>query len=780
MSNGKEREQKRLNEVMEMINSEINDLQKEAQKRKEEVIFQRRHFGDEVKVNMDTFDDYLESIIHLRQEASSLTVSERIYKQVSDRLSTLQRMKEKPYFGRIDFKENDMPAAEQVYIGISSLTDPNDEQFLVYDWRAPISSIYYDYEPGPAKYETPGGTIEGRLENKWQFIIKNGILEGMFDTSVTIGDEILQQVLGKSTDKKMQSIVATIQKEQNKVIRHDRGKLLIVHGAAGSGKTSVALQRIAYLLYKYRDNLNAEQIILFSPNKMFSNYVSNVLPELGEENMQQMTFQQYLHKKLHKRFYVEDPYEQIEFVLSEKNSPIYEMRLANIEFKSSLDFFHIIQNYAKSLVTSGMRFKNIKFRGKTILSGREIEEQFYQPFNDLRFHNRLEKIVEWIIKQIDEFQKEEQNEQWVLDEMELLSEEEYRKFHRYLANKKGFKREKISDYELERNDLAYYIVEKKLNPLKRRVKAFQFIHFKKIYEQLFTDNSLVDQLFDDKKPSHWSGICELTIHMLKENKLYYEDATPFLFLQEHILGFEANRSIKHIVVDEGQDYSPFQFEFLKRVYPNAKMTVLGDFNQAIFVHAREKNSFDTLRTLYDTNETEFIQLEKSYRATKPIIEFTRTLIPHGEKIIPFDRDGNKPSLTYANNKDVLHEKIINKIKELQKEGYKSIAVICKSAKESEKAFEILRKNIKMKLITKGSFEYEQGVVVIPSYLAKGIEFDAVNIYDASVDVYDDEGLRKVFYTACTRAMHELYLYSVGKENSFLQNAIQNNFLQIDE
>lgn len=400
-------EQKRLNDIIKIISKQIDVLENEAQKHKEDVIYQRRHFGDEVKVNMDTFDDFLESIIHLRQEAQSLTVSEKIYKHASERLSTLKRMKEKPYFGRIDFKEHGETNVEKVYIGVSSLTDENDEEFLIYDWRAPISSVYYDYEPGPALYETPGGTVEGSLEKKWQFIIKNGLLEAMFDTSVTIGDDILQHVLGESTDKKMQSIVATIQKEQNRVIRHDKGKLLIVHGAAGSGKTSVALQRIAYLLYKYRENMNAEQIILFSPNKMFSSYVSNVLPELGEENMQQMTFQQYLHRRLGNQFQVEDPYEQLEYVLKENSSPTYKTRLANIQFKASLLFFHTIQNYIQSLETSGMYFKNIKFHGEMIVSAQEIEEEFYKNNSGLRLHNRLEKIAEWIIKQINEFQQKE-------------------------------------------------------------------------------------------------------------------------------------------------------------------------------------------------------------------------------------------------------------------------------------------------------------------------------------------------------------------------------------
>ena len=340
-----------------------------------------------------------------------------------------------------DFIEEGNSTQEQIYIGISSLSDTSGEDFLIYDWRAPVSSVYYDYQPGPAKYATPGGTIQGILEKKWQYLIRGGVLQSMFDTSLTIGDEILQQVLGKGTDKQMHNIVATIQQEQNRIIRHDHGRLLIVHGAAGSGKTSAALQRIAYLLYKYRDRLNADQIILFSPNTMFSSYVSNVLPELGEENMQQVTFQEYLDHRLSKEFQVENPYEQLEYVLTAANTPSYRSRLASIRFKASTRFFEAIQSYRQSLELSGMLFKDITFRGKPIVTAQQIAERFYSHDTSLRFHNRLEKLKDWLIKKINEVQKVERTKPWVQDEIELLSNEDYHKAHIYLAEKRGFKKE---------------------------------------------------------------------------------------------------------------------------------------------------------------------------------------------------------------------------------------------------------------------------------------------------------------------------------------------------
>ncbi|OCA88932.1 RNA polymerase recycling motor HelD [Pseudobacillus wudalianchiensis] len=771
-----QQEQKRVDRVIETITERISRLEKDTSRHRNEVVQIRKHFWDEVKVNVDTFDDYLETIIGLRQEAQALSVSQSTHRHASKRLAALRRMQEIPYFGRIDFMEGGTSTPEQVYIGISTLTDESGEHFLIYDWRAPVSSVYYDYQPGPANYVTPGGVIEGQLEKKWQYLIRGGTLQSMFDTSLTIGDEILQQVLGKGTDKHMHNIVATIQQEQNRIIRHDRGRLLIVHGAAGSGKTSAALQRIAYLLYKYRDSLNADQIILFSPNSMFNSYVSNVLPELGEENMQQVTFQEYLDHRLSKQFQIEHPYDQLEYVLTASNTPVYKSRVASIRFKASTAFFEAIHSYRKSLELAGMVFKGISFRGTSIVTAQQIADRFYSHDTSLRFHNRLEKLKDWLIKQIEEAEKAERKKPWVQEEIELLSNEEYHEAYTYLAKKRGFKEEDIADYDMEPKALAQLIVRQKLTPLRKRIRAFRFIDIKGIYKQLFVDPLQIQQWLE-KTPAEWTDICRLTVNALDEDKLLYEDATPFLLMKELILGFQTNSSIKHIIVDEAQDYSPFQFEFLKRLFPWAKMTVLGDFNQAIFAHASEMVDFQTLTSLYGSAETNVINLTRSYRSTKPIIEFTRRLIPNGDRIVPFERDGKRPVLTQLSDHADLHRCIASKVADWRQQGYHSIAIICKSAEESNRAYEALSSIEDIKLLKNGSLEYEQGVVVIPSYLSKGIEFDAVIIYDASQQVYGDESLRRVFYTACTRAMHDLQLYSVGEPSPLLQNALQEHLIQ---
>lgn len=778
MNSAFEQEQQRVRGVMEIITDRISKLEEETSRHRNEVVHIRKHFWDEIKVNIDTFDDFLETIIGLRQEAQALSVSQSTHKHASSRLSTLRRMKDVPYFGRIDLLEEGMTKPEQVYIGISTLTDEDGDQFLIYDWRAPVSSVYYDCQPGPFLYETPGGIIEGHLEKKWQYLIRGGILQSMFDTSLTIGDEILQQVLGKGTDKFMHNIVATIQQEQNRIIRHDRGRLLIVHGAAGSGKTSAALQRIAYLLYKYRDRINADQIILFSPNTMFNSYVSNVLPELGEENMQQVTFQEYLNHRLSKEFQVENPYEQLEYVLTAENSPFYRRRVASIQFKASIRFFEAIKSYRKSLELSGMTFKDLIFRGKPIITAEQISERFYSNDLSLRFHNRLETLKEWLMNIIKEQEKAERSKEWVQDEIELLSNEEYHKLRSFLTQKRGIKSEALENYEFEQKALAKLIVRKKFKELRKQIQQLAFVDIKSIYRQLYIDPQAINKWIEGDTPEEWVYICQSTLASLDDGKLSYEDATPFLLMQELILGFQMNSSIKHIVVDEAQDYSPFQFEFLKRLFPSARMTVLGDFNQAIFAHASKTVDFHILMNLYGTSETEVINMTRSYRSTKPIIEFTRRLVPNGEQIIPFNREGDRPVLTQLFDHVQLHQRIEKKVAEWRNLPYKSIAIICKSAEEAIRAFENLSHLEGIKIIKNSSSEYEQGIVVIPSYLAKGIEFDAVIIYDASERTYGDESLRRIFYTACTRAMHDLQLYSVGEPSEFLRNALQDGYVRV--
>ncbi|MBO1625686.1 RNA polymerase recycling motor HelD [Bacillus arachidis] len=773
-------EQHRVKEVVGKIKNHIDTLERYTSAAMKDVVQIRKHFWDDVTVNVDNTEEAIETAASIKQQAELLSEREQSHRHAYQKLKGLQRLQQSPYFGRIDFLEDGEKSEDAIYLGIHSFYDENTEQFLVYDWRAPISSLYYDYSVGRAKYEAPNDVISGEMTLKRQYVIRNGQIVSMFDTGVTIGDKLLQEVLGNNANTQMKSIVSTIQKEQNQIIRNEKSRLLVVQGAAGSGKTSAALQRVAYLLYRYRDSLHADQIVLFSPNSMFNSYVSTVLPELGEDNMKQTTFQEYLECHIDKKFELEDPFTQMEYVLTRMEEKSYETRLEGIRYKASSDFIEVVDRYVSYLKREGMLFKDIKFRGEVLISKEQIKERFYEFDSSIRIPNRIKLISEWLLKKLKEQEKIERKKLWVEEEVQLLDKETYAKVHQKLQQRQEYSQDAFDEFEREQNMLAAIVVKEHFKPLRRRVKKLQFIHTPAIYIQIFKDPQFAKQLVEESKlPQRWNEICKETIEKIQDLYMSYEDATPYLYLKDQLEELQRNTSVQHIFIDEAQDYSAFQYAFLKRIFPHTKMTILGDFNQTIYEHASE-NEFSQLSTLYGEELSERIVLTRSYRSTKQIIEFTRQLITDGHEIEPFQRDGKQPSITEVKERKAHHKKIVDQIEQLKQRGHKTIAVICKTAEESKEAYLALQTSLQVRLIKKETSSFDTGILIIPSYLSKGVEFDAVIIYDASKKKYSRESERKLFYTACTRAMHELYIYSVGEMNAFLQSVSTDTYMLENE
>ncbi|MEH6994566.1 RNA polymerase recycling motor HelD [Neobacillus drentensis] len=744
-------EQERVSTVIMEIDKKKQKLQQNTGGVSSDVLELRKTFWEDVTVNMDEPDDVIETAASIKQQAELLSERERTYKQMDKQLRILERLSYSPYFGRIDFLETGENNADHVYLGIASLMDENDENFLIYDWRAPISSLYYDFAPGPASYHTMDGKIEGEMNLKRQFIIRAANIKAMFDTGVTIGDEMLQEVLGNNANAQMKSIVATIQREQNLIIRNEKSKLLIVQGVAGSGKTSAALQRVAYLLYRYRDTLKSENIMLFSPNPLFNSYVSTVLPELGEENMEQATFMEYLNNRIGTQFEVEDPFDQMEFLLNNKEGHLdYQARVKGIRYKSSLAFKQIIDQYVIDLSGKGLLFKDLIFRGEIVFSKEAIYDYFYSLDNSFTIPNRLEMVKDWLLRELKRRVKQERSKSWVEEEVQYLDKEDYLEVYQELQSKERFTDKSFDDFEQEQKFLAEKVVKQKFRPLFARVKRLNFIDMQGLYSQLFkrgADNKEV--LLDD-----WTQICLQTAEQLANFKIAYEDATPFVYLQDLLKGRKSTTGIRHIFIDEAQDYSPFQFALIERLFPYSKMTLLGDFNQAIFSGA---TGSPTVISDYEEKgeDIEKIILTKTYRSTKEIVDFTSSLIEGGNSIEAFNRHGEKPTIKKA-EPHLLNGFIQDKIYEFFKEGHRTIAVICRTAAESKTVYNALKDELPLHLIEKATIAYEKGILVIPSYLAKGIEFDAVILYDSSH--YRNESERKLFYTVCTRAMHRLHMF----------------------
>ncbi len=784
-------EQERLNHVIEQLKARIMEMEPKVSDLNEQVTDIRRHFWEDVTVNTGTHEDFEETFYSINQQAAVLAERERTHALQRQQWKKLTRLLPSPYFGRIDFQEDGLNFSEQVYIGISSFLDDGGH-FLIYDWRSPIASMYYDHSPGEAFYDAPSGRIKGKMELKRQYQIQGGKIQNMFDANLTIGDELLQQVLGKGADSQMKSIVATIQKEQNAIIRDDKKKMLIVQGAAGSGKTSAALQRVAYLLYKHRDSLTADQVLLFSPNPIFNSYVSTVLPELGEENMQQTTFQEYLESGLGAAFQLEDPFDQIEYVLTARSAPEYDARLQGINYKASKGFLNAINHYAMWLRDKGMRFNHIRFQSRILISSEQMKAQFYSYSSSLSLSDRIVLLQKWLANELAEREIEEMEAKWVDEELNYLDNDEYAEvfsqlhkerelfdiaeqyaeIHAKLHKQQRGDESDIHFAEQEEQLLRQKIVHERFKPLRRNVKKRRFVDVRGMYAQLFSEESRFREMTGEADvPSRWMEIGEITKERLRKRELFYEDATPYLYLKEMIEGVQTNAKIKYVFVDEGQDYSLFQYEYLKKLFPSARMTVLGDFRQAIFAQTTNLHDADSpLFHLYGEEETSAVRLMRSYRSTKEIVGFTKSLLPDGDDIIPFKRSGEKPLLVALESRVARDSRLWQDINSLKAEGFHSIAVITKTAAESREAFDSLRSkgDINLQLITKETLTYETGVMLIPVYLAKGVEFDAVIIYDASSQVYRQDNERKLLYTACTRAMHRLVLYSVQEWSPFVK------------
>ncbi|MCC3376296.1 RNA polymerase recycling motor HelD [Cohnella sp. REN36] len=782
-------EQERLNGVTDKLRARIAELEPEVAGLRDQTTDFRRRFWEEVTVNTSTQEDFEETFYSIRQQEALLSERERSHRLRLQQWKNINRLLPSPYFGRIDFHEEGLSSGERIYIGVSSFVDSDGLSFLIYDWRSPIASMYYDYSPGAASYETPAGSVAGTMKLKRQYQIREGRLMNVFDTSLTIGDELLQQVLGKGADAQMKSIVATIQKEQNAIIREDKSRMLVVQGAAGSGKTSAALQRVAYLLYKHRERLKADQIVLFSPNPMFNSYVSTVLPELGEENMQQTTFQEYLDNELGATFRLEDPFDQIEYTLT---APERDARLSGIAYKASPAFLRALQQYAQWLEQEGMRFNGIRFRDRELISAAQIKAKFYDYDPSVRLANRVTLLQEWLLNELTVLERKEREAPWVEEELHYLDKDQYAAAFGELHKERGVfdfaeqyeeiqervnrrprRDEGAFDYaDREEEILRRMLVKESFKPLRRSVKRMAFLDMAGLYAQLFGQEDTYRRMTEENEvPELWSDICEQTKEKLGRFELFYEDATPYLYLKELVEGIRTNAEVRHVFVDEGQDYSMFQYEFLKKLFPRARMTVLGDFGQAIFAQSTELHGPDSsLLGLYGESDTKLIRLVRSYRSTREIVAFTKAMLPDGGEIVPFDRSGEKPLLSRSDDGERLASRMAEDLAALQAEGFSSIAVIAKTAAESRDAYDLLTAEgcPSLRLVTKTTPTFEKGTLVIPAYLAKGVEFDAVLIYDASSRTYRRESERKLFYTACTRAMHRLLLYAAGEWTPFVQ------------
>jgi DNA helicase-2/ATP-dependent DNA helicase PcrA len=735
-----ELEQEHLQKVYDKICRELARRSKEVRDFRKTVAKTGRTVWEEADHVWERGD--MDAAVEIKQYMDVLRQESRSYDIARRQLSKLERLENSPYFGRIDFTEDGFDDTEKIYIGITSFFDEKGN-ILIYDWRAPVSGIFYDFELGRAQYLCPEGVIEGTVSLKRQYRISRNRLEFMLDTGVKIGDEVLQEILSKNTDEKMRNIVNTIQKEQNRIIRDEDHQLLMVQGVAGSGKTSVALHRIAWLLYHYRDtNMTSSNILIFSPNTVFNDYISNVLPELGEENMQQTTFDEYLEKVTDKGLFFERNSSHMEYVLIAGKRRKHLTRLQGIAYKSSMDFYHLLNDYMGYLEHHAINIGDIVFRGRVIVSRQDIKKLFYEDYASMPLAKRLEKLkarLHYLIRPA-----------WVQRRLEL---------ERQLSEN--------PDYKRKARAYSRLFVYREFRAVRQLIEEMLRFDTFQAFLNLFEDVDLFVSLAGEKLPKNHISICSDTADRIRRKMLGYEDITAYIYLKGMLEGVPRMDHIRHVVVDEAQDYTPVQYGILRQLFPKTRMTLLGDFNQTIHP-LRAPFGYQQVSEILLPDSHAIIRLTKGYRSTSDIVKFTRHILKDS-KVESVERSGQKPRLILAADESLLTDKLVADIKQLINNGLESIGILCKTAERSRQVYNAIRGRLDVTLLTRDDADFGKGIIVLPVYLAKGLEFDGAMVLDADKETYGPEQDRKLFYTACTRALHRLHLYCSGEVSTFMND-----------
>ena len=658
-------EEKKLEDTINLIRSKISVLGQELYERDDKVLEFKKFMWDN-RSDMDPGE--------LKTMMSDNDLEIRMMMNKGEYLQKLFKIQNNPYFGSIIFKSDE--GIDEVYIGITHVTDDNNK-YYVHDWRSPICNLFYDYEVGKANYLAPMGRIYGEVTRKRQYTIKDGKLLHIFDNNINISDELLQEVLASDSTDKMKNIVNTIQMEQNKVIRNTENKSLIVEGIAGSGKTSVALHRIAFLLYKI-ENLNANNVLIFSPNKIFSEYISNVLPELGEDNTMQTTINDFLDMEIKE-------FKKVETFTSfiERSYTVYD-DYDFIKYKQSDIIYDDIDRYIDNL-TNELRF---------------IDDLFTRDYS------------------------------YTVEELNLMFKDRYGKFSL---------NERI-------NFMALKIAENNFHGSHAKVKKIT----KELYERLNKSINLLDTYIDFFK-SKYSKI-NRDISYIKNNRniISYDDAVLYVYFKCKLYGYNYNTYIKEIVIDEAQDYSLGQIKLINKIFKNASYTILGDVNQTINPYYKY-DSLEILTTVLD--DAKYICLNKTYRSTPEIIEYSNKVL--GLTHVSAIRR-NKKEPVILRDESNLYKQLSNDIKECKQSG-KSLAIITKNDNESQKIYDMFKEDGISK-IDNYSKKFNREFVVIPVYMAKGLEFDSVIIYTDKDNRFKmDE--KYLYYVAITRAQHKLIVYN---------------------
>lgn len=716
---------------------------------------------------------------HLSGDSSadytSIMVNTLLQDTLALKVKNLYTARLKPYFARIDFKESGNEKAENLYIGKMSLAKDEDQEIIIVDWRAPIANLYYEGRLGQSSYVCPDGNIEGELTLKRQFAINGAKLEEIFDIDITTNDEFLQTYLGANAENRLKEIVSTIQEEQNKIVRAPMWKPLIVQGVAGSGKTTIALHRIAYLIYTFEKSFEPENFMIIAPNRLFLNYISEVLPELGVERVKQTTFEDFAMELIGKNFKLTDANAKLNMFVnhnatSEQIAYNNMVKQASV-LKTSMHFKNIIDEYIKEIELSFIPKKDIMLGTKVIFSYDELNELFLTQYGMWPIARRMDEIKKSISSRlktskttfIDQIMAE--CDRKVAIAKATMSDENNRQ---KLILSAFDKRDKVLD-KIEK--VSKTLVKDYVGSLP---KLSPYQYYKDIMENEDVFNRIVGRYCSKE-------ICEFarryTLDILNSKKLELEDLAPIIYLKYKIYGMDEKIPVRHIVIDEAQDFSAFQFYVLKKIVKDSSFTILGDLCQGIHSYRGVRKWEEIVDEVFEEKKCGFLTLEQSYRTTVEIMEAANSVISRLAdneflRAKPVVRRGGPVEIIPKNDIADISADIVDRIINYKKAGHKTIAIICKTMDECESLLPLIKSaDSSMSIITGKESEYKSGVVIVPSYLSKGLEFDVVIISNANSANYTENELDiKLLYVAMTRPLHKLCIYYEG-DKSILLNQV---------
>ena len=688
------------------------------------------------------------------------------------KLRDIKQVKKKPYFARIDFKADKDKSKEKLYIGKISLLDSQTQNAIIVDWRAPISNLYYDGRIGRSSYISPDGLIEGEISLKRQYFIENEVLEKYSDIDLKTNDELLQVALEEKADDRLKNIVATIQKDQNSIIRADMNKPLIVQGVAGSGKTTIALHRIAYLIYTYEKDFDPDNFMIIAPNKFFLNYISNVLPDLGVENVKQYTFEDLAYEIIGKRLKISDSNEKLVTIVNKDfddiNKGNIDLIIKESKYKSSIKFKDVVDKFLKEIEENYIPKKDFILENVRVMRYENIQKLFLETYKNLTYVRRIEEIKKHIFSRI------KNNSQKIEDAIKLKRSMKIKRMLKEDLTDEEKQERRIEIFE-ETEDLLKKIDKEDIRIVDSFFDEIKILDSFEYYKEFIRE--YIYSYIESKELAEY--LVDNTYKNLEKGEISFEDLAPIMYIHYKIYGAKFNTKLRHVIIDEAQDYGEFQFSVLKTILDSNSMTILGDIAQGVHFYRGIENWKDFIEVEFPEEEPTYLTLEKTYRTTKDIMEEANSVIdklPDHEKkyIVKGEPVIDRKYSIHIYKKDS-DEEIIKSILEIidkyLNSGFKSIAIIGKDMSECKKIkknIDKYKKDNKVKLIQSKDSEYNAGISIVPSYLAKGLEFDSVILYNVDNKNYTKTSLDiKLLYVAITRAMSKLDIFYKGEVSELI-------------